>query len=198
MMRSYEDKRSIIPCVILAGGESRRFGADKALARLHGVRLIDFLIKRLEAQTKGPIAINSPKDYDLKGRTQLVDKIDGSIGPLAGIHAALHWAHKNGFETVITTPVDTPILPDEFIRKLENSGAPSVAVSGGRTHSVHGLWHVGMRDKLEHSIKRGLRAAWKWAEQSNAKQCIFNTDKDHDPFFNVNTPEDLAKLSKLY
>lgn len=186
-----------VPCVILAGGQSRRFGANKALAQLGDKRLIDLLISRLDTQTRGPIVINSEVDLELTDRAFIHDSIGSNIGPLAGIHAALSWARENGLQSVITVPVDTPILPNAFVAKLWTSGAPSVAMNEGKIQAVHGIWCIDLLPDLEAKIRGGMRAVRDWVKSSKAKPCMFETEGEVDPFFNVNTVEDLAELDRL-
>lgn len=189
--------RPNIPCVVLAGGQSRRFGANKALAVLNGRRLIDIVTDRLARQTEGAIAINtSARDIQLAVDLEIVpDCLSDGLGPLAGIHAAMRWAHDNGFGQVITTPVDTPIIPANFVSELLRSGAPSVAKSADRIHAVHGLWPVALRHDLAKCIDDGMRAAQAWSEEARAAHCAFAPNDDVDPFFNVNTQDDLRTLS---
>jgi len=188
-----------IPCVILAGGQSRRFGSNKALAALQGRRLIDLLIARLRSQTSGPIVINASSDheYDLPTYRFISDQISGEIGPLSGLHAALVWAEQHGFEEVATSPVDTPILPKDFIDRLQRCGSPAIAVSQGRQHVLHGIWPVTLKPELEHAIETGVRAAREWCALAGANACHFPATGDRDPFFNVNTREDLSRLEEL-
>lgn len=185
-----------IPCVILAGGRSTRFGTDKALAPFRGQRMIDFLIDRLTAQTDGPIVINSADDtaYGLPAHDFITDRLGTDLGPLAGLHAALHWAGAHGYDSVITSPVDTPLLPDDFISRLEGAGAPCVVRCGARLHAVHGFWPVRLKDTLAAEIENGLRAARDWCKISQAIFCDFSDTNESDPFVNVNRPRDLAAL----
>lgn len=184
-------------CVILAGGRSRRFGSNKAFAEFRGARLVDHLIQRLAAQSSGPIAVNAPESAgQALGDCELApDQIDGDVGPLAGLHAALFWAAKSGFDAVITSPVDTPILPGDFIARLVAAGAPSVASHKGRTHALHGFWPTSLCARLEAEIGEGMRSARDWCAAIAASDCVFTSASDQDPFFNVNTPEDLARLA---
>lgn len=190
---------SATACVILAGGRSRRFGANKAFAELRGVRLIDHLVERLSTQTNGPIAINAPADMGdaARGYALIPDRLTGDIGPLAGLHAALSWAADEGIERVITTPVDTPMLPNDYVARLLESGAPSVSRYQDRTHSLHGIWSVALRSDLEHAIQTGLRAAHQWAAACEAQECVFPAQSGPDPFFNINTKDDLRDLLDL-
>jgi len=188
--------RPDIPCVILAGGNSRRFGSNKAFATLHGARLIDVLIERIERQTSGPLAINAIAEsgFEKMGRKILPDRLPGSFGPLAGIHAAIHWAGDAGYSSVITTPVDTPILPAHFVEQLVSTGAPATAVFNGRVHAVHGIWQTSLEEVLAKAVTDGMRAVRDWTAECQASLCEFRAEEGLDPFFNINTPEDLQIL----
>ena len=85
--------RTNTPVVILSGGLSRRFGSNKALARLDGERLIDRLMDRLANQTSGPIVVNAPDEdaYGLPAIEFIEDEVGDKLGPLAGIHAAINY-----------------------------------------------------------------------------------------------------------
>ena len=185
-----------IACVIIAGGRSKRFGTNKALATLNGERLVDIIITRLKAQTSGPIAVNTREEMKplTDGLTVVTDVLTGDIGPLAGLHSAMTWARDSGHETVITTPVDTPVLPDNYIAKLIESKPPSIASYDDRFQPLHGIWCSSHAKLLGQEIGSGMRAARRWAECCDAKQCEFAVDKSARHFANINRPEDLLKL----
>ncbi|MEM9571316.1 MAG: molybdenum cofactor guanylyltransferase [Pseudomonadota bacterium] len=188
-----------IACVVLAGGRSRRFGSNKAFAEIRGARLIDQLVQRLAAQTSGPIAINAPSDggYARNEHTLISDRMSGDIGPLAGLHAALSWAEDEGMEMVITTPVDTPLLPSDYVRRLLDRGAPSVSQYQDRTHPLNAIWPTALRKQLEQFIQDGMRKAFKWSAACGAADCVFPEQPGPDPFFNINTQDDLQTLLNL-
>ena len=191
-----DTSRPDIPCVILAGGQSRRFGSNKALVRVRGARLSDLMIQRLAAQTTGPIAVNAPDDgpLSLAPYPILPDLIHEDIGPLAGLHAALSWAESLGQETVITSPVDTPNLPDDYVEQLLAATSPAVATCKGRIHALHGIWPVSLKPDLEAHISTGTRAARHWASACGAQNCEYAPLSSRDPFFYVNTQDDLSRL----
>lgn len=190
-------KRSIA-CAILAGGRSKRFGSNKALALYRGQRLIDVIIKKLSAQTSGTIVINapSPEPYGLISYEFAPDLVTKDIGPLAGLHAVLSWAKQNKLHSVITTPVDTPTLPDSFVDRLVSSGPPSIATYNGQIHPLHGIWPVAQAELLDLTIANGMRAVREWTSVCGAKECAFPKTESIDPFFNVNTPNELNFLAK--
>ena len=187
-----------VPCVILAGGKSTRFGSNKAFAKLADERLIDKVINTLQKQTHGPIAVNcvAAEEFEMLNRTLLPDAIEGGVGPLAGILAAMIWAAEIGSDTVITSAVDTPLLPSDFVDRLASVGAPVVACSNGRKHAVHGMWQVRQRQQLAQIIENGVRAAHAWVDACHAAKCSFANELGHDPFHNVNTRDDLKLIGE--
>lgn len=188
-----------MPCVILAGGRSRRFGSDKAFAELGGQRLIDIIVQKLAAQTAGPIAVNAAKarDYADLSLPLLPDRLSGHLGPLAGLHAALCWAETRGYEAVITTPVDTPLLPIDFVSRLTDGPMPVVAGSRGRAHPIHGIWPTALHTELAAVVRDGMRAARDWQIACAAQLCDFPDEDASDPFANINRPEELVDLQKF-
>src|SRR5690349_17930447 len=86
------NKTSRVGAAILAGGESKRMGQDKALLRLtpDGPTLIETVVARLaEAGYRSPLLVaNAPNDYALLGLPTFPDSIQGK-GALGGILTAL-------------------------------------------------------------------------------------------------------------
>lgn len=193
-------------CVILAGGQSRRFGSNKAFALWGGDRLVDILLQKLTSQTAGPIGVNaaSAADYaDLsvpilpdRLTDTMNDKMSGGLGPLAGLHTAMCWAAEAGYSTLITTPVDTPLLPDDFIARLTAGGTPAVASSNERTHPIHGIWPTALHTELAKAIEGGMRAGRDWQAACGAQICDFPVQNQIDPFININHRADLEALEK--
>lgn len=173
------------PAVILAGGQSRRMGQNKALIQLGSKPLVAHVADRLRDQC-ATLAINAP--LPIGDLPHLPDPIAGQPGPIAGVLAAMLWAAQTGHDHVVTVPVDTPFLPLDLIERLSKAGPRSIAHSS-RAHPVIGYWPVSMAPELRDALGRDERrigsltegfAPVRWGDQP-------------DPFFNVNTPEDLAK-----
>lgn len=187
------------PVVILAGGAARRMGGgDKPLRLLHGQPLISHVIDRIDPQT-GAIAINTntrDSGYDAFGLPLLPDVVPDRPGPLAGVLTAMDWARATNQPHVVTVPGDTPFLPGDLIPRLllrsESAGpVPVLAASGGRVHPVVGLWPVMLREALARALRSGQRKMTDWTDSVGAVSTDFPATTP-DPFFNVNTPEDLA------
>ncbi len=187
-------------CIILAGGQSARFGDDKGLAELDGRPLIAHVAERLRAQTRGVVGVNAPADspYASFAEVCVPDILSGRLGPLAGLHAALSWAKAQGLARVVTCAVDTPFLPGDLVERFVVADGPAVAASCGRAHPVCGVWPVGVLAALEARLDEGRRAAMGWVDQCGAQRVEFAEADGRDPFFNINTPEDLALAAKLF
>lgn len=190
--------------VILAGGlASRMGGGDKALLQLGDATLLDQVIDRLKPQV-AELALNANGDaarFARFGLPVLADSIDGFVGPLAGVLAGLDWAAEQGADTIVTVAADTPFFPCDLVPRLmlaaEGQTVPLVlaATPDGR-HPTFGLWPVALRDDLRDALSSGLRKVVQWTDAHGGREAVF--DGTGDPFFNVNTPEDLEKARMLH
>ena len=182
----------MIAGLILAGGEARRMGGlDKTLLRVGGVTLLDHVIARLRPQV-GQLALSAngdPARFGGCGLRVLADATPG-LGPLAGVLSGLDWAEALGCDALLTVPGDTPFIPDDLARRL--LPAPAVAASGGRVHHAVALWAVCCRAALRAHLRAGgTRSVSGFARTLPMRAVVF-ARAEGDPFFNVNTPEDLV------
>ena len=182
--------------MILAGGQSRRMGGgDKGLLRLGSGTVIGRVIDRMAAQV-GQLAINANGDaarFSAYGLPVLPDPVPGQPGPLAGILAAIDWAIRLGAAWVVTVPSDTPFVPHDLVARLlaTQTGPVVIAATGDRIHPTCGLWSVGLRDDLAATLARGERKVRDFTDRHGAAIAAFDPGQP-DPFFNINTPADLA------
>jgi molybdopterin-guanine dinucleotide biosynthesis protein A len=193
--------------LILAGGLARRMGGgDKALITIGGSAILDRVIARLRPTTTG-IILNANGDPARFARYRLpivADSVPDFAGPLAGILAGLDWAaaHAPGIEWIASAPGDCPFLPHDLVSRLhlvrEAVGTPlACARSGDWRHPVVGLWPVALREDLRHAITmEDLRKIEVWTARHGVALADWPT-QPVDPFFNVNTPEDVAKAAEL-
>lgn len=188
--------------VVLAGGLSRRMGEqEKSLLELGGKSIISHVIDRLKSQTS-EILINANGDPDRFSQFDLpikADTVEGFAGPLAGILAGMRWCEANApdCEYVLSVAADTPFFPKSLAEKLlaeipKDQGAIALASSDGRRHPVFGLWSISLADELQKFlVDEENRKVMLFVERY--PNCIVDFEfKTSDPFFNVNTPEDLA------
>ncbi|MCV3270653.1 molybdenum cofactor guanylyltransferase MobA [Roseobacter sinensis] len=195
--------------VILAGGQATRMGGgDKGLLTLGGQTLLDRVIERLSPQVAA-LALNAngdPSRFASFGLPVLADSVAGFAGPLAGVLAGLDWAAEQGAETIVTAAADTPFFPADLVPQLllagEGMAHPLVLAAtpdekrGQIRHPTFGLWPVSLRDDLRDALEGGLRKVVLWSDRHEGRTASFPV-ATFDPFFNVNTPEDLARAEAL-
>lgn len=185
--------------VILAGGLSSRMGGgDKGLLLLGAGTVIGAVIDRTRPQVRA-LAINAngdPGRFARFGLQVLPDEVAGFPGPLAGVLAALDWALGQGAGWVLTVPSDTPFVPRDLVPRLflaAEGGAPVMIVATEtRMHPTCGLWSTNLRDDLAATLARGERKVRDFTDRHGAKIVAFDPGPP-DPFFNINTPADLAQ-----
>lgn len=186
--------------VIIAGGRSSRMGREKALAMLAGKALLGHVIERIAPQVTAVVinANGDPERFAAFGLTVVADRLPGIGSPLAGLHAALSFAREEGFDAVLTVPSDAPFLPRDLARRLaEVHSTAALAASAGQQHFLTGLWSHGLLEELEAAIRdAGLVRVKDWAKSCGAAVVEW-PDEPNDPFFNVNTQEELAEARRI-
>lgn len=200
--------------VLLAGGLSRRMGGnDKALLPLAGRPLIQHAAERLQPQVGvGSLILNAngdPERFASLGVPVVADQTGDFPGPLAGVLAALTWFHhvRPGTTAVASLSADAPFVPRDLVARLaealvEHSEARvAVAQSRGRRHHVIGLWRMEAADGIADALARGERKVEAMVDRLGAVSVPFADlvigGEAVDPFFNVNTPEDLAFAERV-
>ena len=163
---------------ILAGGQSRRFGSDKAQAMLGGVSLIERVGRALAAQVDNVVVV---------GRTGGLADLPPGVGPLGGLAAGLRHAHERGYSAVLTVPCDTPLLPMGLMATLAKSGGaaylPDLPVIGLWPSELFAVAVSYIAATADHSMR-------KWAAHIDATPV-----KIDEPIPNINRPGDLTELT---
>jgi len=191
---------------ILAGGQSKRMGKDKLFLELDNKKLIEHTIDKVKKYLKRVIIItNQDNEFFSKNNlTTVKDCIEGQLGPLVGILTAMKWAKENLSKCswIATFPCDTPFFPESiiesFIKESEKKESLILCASShGRKHNIFGLWSLDLYDKLKDDLtNKKVRKVQDWTEKNKIKNLEFKF-KDYDPFFNINTEEDLEFAKKL-
>lgn len=190
--------------VLLAGGLARRMGGgDKPLKTIAGISILDRVIGRLVMQCDGLImnANGDPARFSFTGLNVVPDILPDYAGPLAGILAGMDYAATHGFANILTVSADSPFLPRDLALRLilERRGQKlklACAKSGGFTHPPIGLWDVELRHDLRTALLDGERKIDRWTKKHGVAEVEWPT-LPYDPFFNANTPEDLAAAEAI-
>ncbi|MGH6889080.1 MAG: molybdenum cofactor guanylyltransferase [Rhizomicrobium sp.] len=189
--------------VILAGGASRRFGAEKSAAMLGGKPLLAWVAECATPQVDALLLnTNSPEiGQGILNLGRLPDGAPGE-GPIAGILAALAEAERRGFTHVASFACDTPFFPSDTVARLaaalDNSGDYAVACCNGAVHRIFALWPAACHARIEEAFASGTRSMGD-IEQWLSPVLADLTDQGRwggNPFFNINTPEDLATAER--
>ena len=190
------------PAVLLAGGLARRMGGgDKCLAVLSGRPLLAHVIERIRPQASGLLlnANGDPARFATFGLPVQGDPIAGNPGPLVGILAGMRWAEGSGASHVVSLPTDTPFFPTDLVRRLiagRTPGRPIVtAASGGTVHPVFALWPTELAQHLEEALTAGQHGVDRFARTVGRTTIDWPTGS-LDPFFNINTRDDLASAER--
>lgn len=193
--------------IILAGGRALRMGGlDKALSDLEGRAMIAHVIDRLRPQCAS-LAISAngaPARFAAFGLPVLADDLPDFPGPLAGVLAGLDWAAAQGADSIVTVAADTPFLPLDLTQRLvAHAGPKGLCVSASpdhtgrlRRHPTCALWPVALRGDLRAALAAGVRKVGLWADRHAPGVAAF-ASLPFDPFFNVNTPQDLSAAAKM-
>lgn len=168
--------------LVLAGGMSRRFGSDKALARLGAQTLLDQAIEALSQWCAEVVIVGR----EVPGRHSLEDWPRAGCGPLGGIAAGLRYAAQNGFGSMLSCGVDSVGLPDDLPELL--SPAPAFLAS----QPVIGHWPVAAMTAAEAILLGGEKwSMYRFAETIAAREIVTASQPA-----NINRPEDLEKFDR--
>ena len=189
---------------VLAGGKSQRFGEDKSQVNLANKLLIDHILSEIIDEFNEVLIVsnNSIKFNKFEKITKIEDYKKG-LGPLGGVLSAMKWikTNKREYQWIATFPVDTPFFKKEilkdFIQKINLEESDLFFIKSNNTrHNIFGLWSIKLLDKLEKDLDKGERKVELWANNIGVK--IINMEfSNNDPFFNINTKEDLKKAEEI-
>jgi len=163
---------------ILAGGQARRFGADKAAAQLDGVAMIDRIAAILRPQVDALVVVGR----DWEGLVSVPDRPAPGLGPLGGLAGALAHAQAEGFTHLLTSGCDLPDLPADLLAAL----TPGPAAIAGQP--LLGLWPATLAGTLANYLRGGGDQAMRsWIAHTGTRRVVLD-----GPLANINTQADLA------
>ena len=189
---------------VLAGGKSQRFGEDKSQVKLAGKLLIDHMLTEIIDEFKELLIVSNNKiSFHNSEKISIIEDFEKGLGPLGGVLSAMKWIKEKqkDYKWIATFPVDTPffkrqILKD-FIQNINFNESDLFFIKSNNTrHNIFGLWSINLLDKLEKDLNNGERKVELWANNTGVK--IINMEfSNNNPFFNINTKEDLKKAEEI-
>ena len=190
---------------IMVGGQSKRMGGGiKSLQAFNKKVIFDRILKKISPEVdKIIINCNSEEEKFTKYKLPIFNDLKkGYLGPLAGIHSAMKWVidFSPEVEWLITLPGDTPFIPDDLVfqfkKKISTKSKIILVKSNNKTHPAIGLWNTDLFISLDKALDLGTRKILNWAELHPIEYLNYKYEK-YDPFFNINTEEDLKEAALL-
>jgi len=188
---------------VLAGGKSKRFGEDKSQVKLEGKLLIDYILFEIIDEFKEILIVsNSQIKFKNSENISLIGDLKKDQGPLGGVLSAMKWVKEKNkdYKWISTFPVDTPFFKKEILQNflheinLEESKLFFIKSNNTR-HNIFGIWSIDLMEKLEEDLSNGERKVEIWANSVGVK--VINMEfLNKDPFFNINTKDDLEKAKQ--
>jgi len=185
---------------VLAGGKSQRFGEDKSQVKLGDKLLIDYILSEIIDEFNEVLVVsNNLIDFKQSEKISLIKDFKKDLGPLGGVLTAMKWVKDNNkdYQWISTFPVDTPFFKNQilkdFFKKINMKEGKLFFINSNDTrHNIFGLWSLDLMDKLEEDLNKGERKVEVWANSIGVKNIDMKFE-NKDPFFNINTKEDLKK-----
>jgi len=184
-----------LSAVVLAGGKSTRMGGvDKGLLEYNGRKMIEWsldvvrpLVQRLLISCNRNIT-----DYMPLADAVVCDRIAGSLGPLAGVHAAMEVVDT---AALLVLPCDTPLINEALLDKLvasavQNPEAIVYIVGATGVHPLHAIIPLSLKQDLEDYLIDGGRAVQKWYAKHKVVELQLS-EGEEALMINVNRPEEL-------
>lgn len=187
-----------VTCAILAGGESRRMGENKAFVRIGNVKMLDCVINVCrKVFTEIVIVTKSPELYKGCKETIVKDRVE-QAGPLGGLYTGLLSAH---YDYIFCVACDMPTLNERVIRYLLDRrfhyDAVIPVVNDGM-EPLHAIYSKRCIPVIEESLKKGILAIPRFFHEVKTLYCDAIEIRKIDPllnsFTNVNTKEQLQEM----
>ena len=191
--------------VVLAGGKSLRFGEDKSQVKLNNKSLIDHILSEILTEFKELLIVsNNSIKFNKSEKISIIVDFKNNLGPLGGVLTAMKWIKDNNkdYQWISTFPTDTPFFKNQILKDFHNkinlkNGKLFFIKSNNTRHNIFGLWSIDLADKLEKDLENGDRKVEDWANKVGVNIIDMQFEKN-DPFFNINTKEDLEKAKDIF
>ena len=187
-----------ITIAILAGGQSRRMGTDKAALEVEGVTLLERTVQLALAINPAVLVVGRacPAGWPLPG-TVFLEDVEAGLGPAGGLATALRQAQTS----VLALACDLPLLSEDALRWLiaqaEAKFGPSglVIESGEGWEPLFSVYDLACLPLIEARLAAGRRSL-RGVIEAGAFAFINAPDWVAAQLVNVNTPEQWHALQE--
>jgi molybdopterin-guanine dinucleotide biosynthesis protein A len=187
-----------ISAVLLAGGESRRMGKDKATLLFRGKPLWQIQLELLRKLEPTEIFVSARADPVWRpADVQFVADDPPSRGPLSGLAAALTQMHS---KHLLALAIDMPVMAEKYLTFLCSEIEPGRGVIPkieDRFEPLAAIYPLEALVNLQSSLSGedfSLQTCSSRVVAAGKLQVIPVTSHERELFFNLNEPADLAAL----
>ena len=186
--------------VILAAGRSSRMGSiNKAQSVLAGRTLLEHAVTKLTPQVD-ILVVNG--DKNLCGDGAIADKVEGFKGPLVGLYSALLSDKLSSAQYLMIAPCDGPFIPENLVaalyREISATDADIACVRyQGFAQPTFSLWHKRVTPVVEQALLVKKNGGFKPLLEGLNSVYLDWPEQVINPFFNINTQDDLAEAERL-
>lgn len=198
-----EPQASLVSVVVLAGGQSRRLGRDKAFLLVDGQPLLTWMVHRLTALSDDLIVVaNDRARYEaLALPARLVSDERPGVGSLMGIYSGLKAAC---YPHALVVACDMPLLNATLLRymmPLAQGYDVVIPRMGGFLEPLHAIYGRTCLPAMERLLEQGQRQIIAFLGEVKVRYVeeheIDRFDPLHLSFFNVNTAADWRRVQQL-
>jgi len=186
---------------ILAGGQSRRMGQNKALMQLQGETILQRVINVAAPLTDDLFLVtNTPHVYRTFNLPMVADILPGNAA-LGGIYTAIT---KATYDWVLVLACDMPLLDPNVItflaaqRRQADVVVPQV---GARPETLHAFYKKSCLPVIEAQITAHRLKIVEFFDQvvvqTVSKTTLQTVTSDFNFLINLNTPEDLQRVKSI-
>lgn len=196
------DSQVIRAGIVLAGGESRRFGSPKAIAKWNNRTFIEYAIESLtphadkilvitREELLTSLTINSPKSIRI---LEDVPRYKGK-GPLAGIYTGMISQKADYY---LVTPCDMPLMSSRMYGKWLTAAQEGeydcvIPVLNGKIYPLNGVYKKTCLPDIAFCLQENIYKVLKLLQRKNTKYIEVEEEEEHF-FKNVNTPNELIGI----
>lgn len=182
--------------VIVAGGQSRRFGSDKAFSLYKGKPFFQHSLQAVSSFADEVIIVTSrtlfPR-FNALAKVKVVEDMEEfkGCGPLAGIYTAMNEYQAEWYAVL---PVDVPLvtssLVDCLVSKIDGKYDAIVPVIGGKLQPLLALYRNSVRERIYDQL---VREEYKMGTILKGLSVLYLTEEEigeREAFHNINTKQD--------
>lgn len=189
-----------LSAAILVGGKSSRMGSNKALKKLNGQTMVEWVLEGVQKYVKEPLLITNEKQEYLFLNLPIYEDIIPGLGPLGGIYTALK--NINSSHCLILA-CDLPFISGRLIERIiqESISYDLTVVDGGNGYEpLCAVYSKALIPAIEQQIKSkryGLHQLIDKVDAHIIKFNYLNNEGAMNSFHNINTPNDFSRAQQL-